>query len=46
MILHLPFERNDILEIVNKHKNEIDTLVIGGDLIDCQSISFFLKLKL
>ena len=43
--LHLPFERNDILEIVNKHKNEIDTLVIGGDLIDCQSISFFPKIK-
>lgn len=43
--LHLPFERDDILETINKHKNEINTLVIGGDLMDCQSISFFPKVR-
>ena len=43
--IHLPFEREDVLEIINKHKNEINTLVIGGDLLDCQSISFFPKVK-
>ena len=43
--IHLPFEREDVLEIINKHKNEITTLVIGGDLMDCQSISFFPKVK-
>jgi len=43
--LHLPFERKDILDIVNKHKNEITTLVIGGDLMDCKSISKFHQIK-
>lgn len=43
--LHLPFERKDILEIINKHKNEITTLVIGGDLMDCKSISKFPKIE-
>lgn len=43
--LHLPFEREDVLEIINKHKSEITTLVIAGDLMDCQSISFFPKIK-
>lgn len=43
--LHLPFERSDVLDIINKHRNEITTLVIAGDLMDCQSISFFPKIK-
>ena len=43
--LHLPFERDDTLEIINKHANEITTLVIAGDLMDCQSISFFPKVR-
>lgn len=44
--LHLPFERKDIFEIINKHKNEITTLVIGGDLLDCKSISKFPQIDL
>lgn len=43
--LHLPFERDDVLEIINKHKAEITTLVIGGDLIDCKSISKYPQIK-
>lgn len=43
--LHLPFERQDILEVINKHKNEITTLVIAGDFMDCQSISSFPKIR-
>lgn len=43
--LHLPFERDDVLEIISKHSDEITTLVIGGDLMDCQSISFFPKVR-
>jgi predicted phosphodiesterase len=43
--LHLPFEREDVLEIINKHKDEINTLVIGGDLMDCKSISFFPQIR-
>ena len=43
--IHLPFEHEDVLEIINKHKNEITSLIIGGDFMDCQSISFFPKVK-
>ena len=43
--LHLPFERKDTLEIINNHSSEINTLVIGGDLMDCQSISTFPKIR-
>jgi len=43
--IHLPFEREDVLEIINKHKNEINTLVIGGDLINCKSISKYPQIK-
>lgn len=43
--LHLPFEREDVLEIINKHKAEITALVIGGDFMDCKSISKFPQIK-
>ena len=39
--LHIPYHRGDIVDIVKKHKDEISTLVIGGDLIDCYCISSF-----
>lgn len=39
--IHLPFERPDIFEILNKHKNQITHLFIGGDLLDCYDISVF-----
>lgn len=43
--IHLPFERDDVLEIVQKHANEITHLVIAGDLMDCESISSFPKIE-
>lgn len=39
--IHLPFEREDVLEIIKKHADEITHLVIGGDLLDCKDISVF-----
>jgi hypothetical protein len=39
--LHIPYNRNDILDIVKKHAKEIDTIVLAGDIIDCESISVF-----
>lgn len=43
--IHAPFERKDLLQIISKHANEITTLVIGGDLMDCESISSFSKIN-
>lgn len=43
--LHCPYQRDDILSIVEKHKDEIDTLVLGGDVIDCYSISSYPTLE-
>jgi len=43
--IHAPFEREDLLEIITKHANEIDTLVIGGDFMDCETISSFPKIN-
>lgn len=43
--VHLPFEREDFLEIIIRHANEIDTLVIGGDFMDCETISSFPKIN-
>lgn len=43
--VHLPFEREDTLEVISNHAPEIDYLVIAGDLLDCHSISFFPKIE-
>lgn len=43
--IHCPFERSDMLDIITKHAHEITTLVIGGDLMDCESISSFPKIN-
>ncbi len=42
--LHIPYHRDDILEVVKSHAKEIDTLVIAGDCVDCESISKFKEL--
>lgn len=39
--IHIPFNRKDVLNIVSKHAKKIQALIIGGDLIDCKSISSF-----
>lgn len=38
--LHVPFQHPDFLKELEKHK-DIDHLIIGGDLLDCASISSF-----
>src|SRR3712207_7294614 len=43
--LHVPYERKDALQIIQKHSHEIDTLVIAGDLMDCEAISSFPKVQ-
>jgi predicted phosphodiesterase len=40
--LHIPFHRpEEIMEIVEKHKNKIDTIIFAGDVVDCEAISVF-----
>lgn len=39
--IHIPFNRKDILSIVEKHAKNIQAIIIGGDLIDCKSISVY-----
>lgn len=39
--IHVPFNRKDVLSIVERHAKEIQAIIIGGDLIDCKSISVF-----
>lgn len=43
--LHIPFQRDDILDIVKKHKHEISTIILGGDVVDCFAISSFPHLE-
>ena len=43
--IHAPYERADLLDIIMKHKDEITTLVIGGDYLDCEAISSFPKIN-
>ena len=31
---HFPYHREDLLEVITKHKNEIDAFVVGGDAIN------------
>jgi len=43
---HIPFHDEEFLvSIIEKHKNEIDGLIIAGDFLDCYSISPFPKYK-
>lgn len=43
--IHIPYNRKDILSIVKKHSKHIQAIIIGGDLIDCKSISSFPSLE-
>ena len=38
--IHLPYQRDDVLDEIRKHKN-IDYLILAGDVIDCESCSSF-----
>lgn len=39
--LHIPFQREDILTLITKCKDELGTIIFGGDLIDCKAISTY-----
>lgn len=42
--LHCPYHREDILDIVEKHKDEINMIIFNGDIVDCKPISKFVEL--
>ena len=42
--LHIPYHRSDLLEIVQRHANEVNMIVLNGDIIDCKPISKFIEL--
>ena len=42
--VHVPYQHEELLNEIKKHK-DIDCLVIGGDLIDCESCSSFQMLE-
>lgn len=42
--VHVPYQHEELLNEIKKHK-DIDYLVIGGDLIDCESCSSFQMLE-
>lgn len=42
--LHIPYEREDVLTEIRKH-NDVDYIVLTGDIIDCESCSSFESLE-
>lgn len=43
---HIPFhDEKFLIEIIEKHKNDVDRIIIGGDFLDCYSVSTFPKHK-
>lgn len=42
--LHIPFQRKELLDVVEAYANKIDTLILGGDIVDCSEISVFQEL--
>ena len=42
--LHIPYHRDDIIDICAKHKDEISMIVFNGDILDCKPISKFVEL--
>lgn len=42
--VHVPYQHEELLSEIKKH-NDIDYLVVGGDLIDCESCSSFQMLE-
>jgi hypothetical protein len=43
--LHIPFQIDGILDIIKKHKHEINAIVFSGDLLDCFEISKFISIE-
>jgi len=42
---HYPFHREDILDIISRHANEVDVLIVGGDALNVDSLSRFLEIN-
>lgn len=42
--IHLPYQREDVFNEIEKHK-DTDYLIIAGDLVDCESCSFWKSFK-
>lgn len=42
--LHIPYHREDLLDIVSKHAEEVSLIVFNGDIIDCKPISRYVEL--
>lgn len=40
--IHIPYYREDIFDEIEKHK-DVDYIIFGGDLIDCESCSYWAK---
>lgn len=38
--LHIPYQREDILNEIEKYRN-VDYIILGGDIIDCESCSSY-----
>ena len=39
--LHIPFEREDVSNVIDIYKNEVSFVILGGDIVDCHAISSF-----
>lgn len=42
--LHIPYNRDDIVDICASHKDEISMIIFNGDTLDCKSISKYIEL--
>lgn len=39
--IHIPYECDSVIDIVNRHKDEVDEIIFNGDTVDCFEISKF-----
>lgn len=42
--LHIPYHRDDVVDICASHKDEISMIIFNGDTLDCKSISKYIEL--
>jgi hypothetical protein len=42
--LHIPFQLDNVIDIVKKHKDVVSAIVLSGDILDCFEISKFVSL--
>ena len=39
--IHVPFNRDDVLDIVREYADEVSAIILGGDIADCLSVSSY-----